>query len=151
MTRIRRRNSWRVPIFAAVVACAAPLAAQQPTPQQLQDILRQVQQNPEHLQRLMQQAQDMQACLSQLDPQTMDKLRVRGEAMIADIRALCTAGQRDEATARAMQYTQEMAASPALQSIRQCGTLAQQMLTDLPFSTGSDPTDPGHVCDQLPP
>ena len=89
-----RSRSWRLALIVLLVA-AAPLRAQQPTPQQLQEILQQVQQNPEHFQRLMQQANEMQACLSQLDPATMDRLRVRGEEMVADIRALCVAGDRD--------------------------------------------------------
>ncbi len=140
-------------LFAGLVTGALPLLAQQPTPQQLQEILQQVQQNPDRFQQLMQQAQDMQACLSRLDQQTMDKLRVRGEEMVADVRALCVDGERDMATARATQYAQEMAASPALQSVQECGTLASQLTADLPFATpdsaGSD--GPGHVCDQLPP
>lgn len=143
---------WRQLALGVLAALTTPLAAQQPTPQQLQEILQQVQQNPEHLQRLMQQAQEMQACLSQLDQQTMDELRVRGEAMSGDIRALCVAGERDAAAARAMDYAQEMAASPALQSVRACGTLAASMIADLPFAApgATDPTGPAHVCDQLP-
>lgn len=140
-------------LFAGILTGALPVAAQQPTPQQLQEILQQVQQNPDRFQQLMQQAQEMQACLSQLDQQTMDKLRVRGEEMVADVRALCVDGERDMATARATQYAQEMAGSPALQSVQECGTLAAQLTADLPFTTpGSTGTDgPGHVCDQLPP
>jgi len=145
-------SRWQALLFTAGAAITAPLAAQQPTPQQLQELLQQVQQNPEHLQKLMQQAQEMQACLSQLDQQTMDRLRVRGEEMTADVRALCVAGERDMAASRAMQYAQEMAASPQLQSVQACGTLASSMMADLPFASpdDADPQGPAHVCDQLP-
>lgn len=146
-----RSRSWRLALIVLLVA-AAPLRAQQPTPQQLQEILQQVQQNPEHFQRLMQQANEMQACLSQLDPATMDRLRVRGEEMVADIRALCVAGDRDMAASRALQYAQEMAASPDLRAVEACGSMASQMMADLPFATpdAAEGEGPTHVCDQLP-
>lgn len=146
------RYSFLAAVAALSVVTVA--SAQQPTPQQIQEILQQVQQNPEHLQRLMQQANDMQACLSQLPPDTMDRLRVRGEEMAADIRALCVAGERDMAASRALQYAQDMAASPDLRTVEQCGQMASQLMADLPFAApdaaADDGTAPAHVCDQLP-
>jgi len=142
---------WIVAVVAVFVT--APSLAQQPTPQQLQEILQQVQQNPENFQRLLKQANDMQACLSRLAPDTMDRLRVRGEEMIADIRALCVAGERDMAAARAQQYAGEMASAPDLRAVEECGSMASQLMADLPFANpdAADDAGPAHVCDQLPP
>ncbi len=146
-----RHSRFYLPALAGLLAVSAMAPAQQaPTPEQLQEILQQVQQNPEQLQRMMQQAQEMQACFSRLDQSTMDQLRVRGEAMAAEVQQRCSAGQRDEATQLAMQYAQEMASSPPLQSIQQCGTLAQSLIADLPFATPDQDGGPAHVCDQLP-
>ena len=146
-----RNFRFHLPALAALFAVSANAPAQQaPTPEQLQEILQQVQQNPEQLQRMMQQAQEMQACFAKLDQSTMDQLRVRGESMTAEVQQLCTAGKRDDATRLAMQYAQEMAASPQLQSIQQCGTLAQSLIADLPFATPGQDGGPAHVCDQLP-
>lgn len=147
-------RTWTVALFVLNLALVvAPSPAQQPSPQQIQEILQQVQQNPENFQRLLKQANDMQACLSRLAPDTMDRLRVRGEEMVADIRALCVAGERDMAASRALQYAQEMAASPDLRAVEECGSMAAQLMADLPFAgpEAAEGAGPAHVCDQLPP
>ncbi len=146
-------SQTRIVALAALLAAAPPLPAQQPTPQQIREILQQVQQNPENFQRLMRQANEMQACMARLDPNAMERLRARGEEMVADVRALCVAGERDMAASRAMQYAQEMASSPDLRAIEECGSLASQLMADLPFATpdAADGSGPAHVCDQLPP
>ncbi len=142
----------RIVALAALLAATTPLSAQQPTPQQIREILQQVQQNPENFQRLLRQANEMQICLSRLEPNTMERLRARGEEMVADVRALCAAGERDMAASRAMQYAQDMANSPELRAIEECGSLASQLMADLPFATpdAADGSGPAHVCDQLP-
>ncbi len=121
--------------FIVLSTALTAARAEPPTPRQLQEILQQVQQDPARFERLLRQANDMQACLSQLAPETMDTLRVRGEEMVADIRALCVAGERDMAASRAVQYAQEMAASPDLRAIEACGNMAAQLVADLPFAT----------------
>ncbi len=150
-----RPRTWIAVLAAPIVAFAAATSspAQQPSPQQIQEILQQVQQNPEHFQRLLQQANDMQACLSRLAPDTLDRLRMRGEEMVADLRALCVAGERDMAASRAAQYAQEMAASPDLRAVGECGSMASQLMADLPFAApeAADGADSVHVCDQLAP
>jgi phage-related tail protein len=147
MRAVRHFSMLLTGLLAASVAAHAQ---QMPTPEQLQEILQQVQQNPDHMQRMMQQAADMQACFAKLDQTTMDGLRARGEAMAADVQQLCAAGKRDDATQLAVRYAQEMSGSPELQSIQQCGQLAQSMVADLPFGTPGQADGPAHVCDQLP-
>ena len=139
--------------WCAVLLALAPVAqAQMPSPEELQQLLEQVQQDPAKLQRMMQQAQAMQSCVDQLDQPTIDALRARGEAMTAEVRQLCDKHQRDEAARRALRYAQEISASPAVQSVQQCGDLAQSLLADLPFAAPGQSGDgaPAHVCDQFP-
>jgi hypothetical protein len=134
------------------LALAVEVPAQMPSPEELQQLLEQVQQDPARLQRLMQQGQAMQSCMAQLDQPTMEALRARGEAMTAEVRQLCDKQQRDEAARRALVYAREISTSPAVQSVQQCGELAQQLMADLPFAAPGQ-TDDGasaHVCDQLP-
>ncbi len=137
-------------VFPLALALAAP--AQMPSPEELQQLLEQVQQDPARLQRMMEQGQAMQSCMAQLDQPTMDALRARGEAMTAEVKQLCDSRQRDEAARRALAYAREISASPAVQSVQQCGELAEQLMDDLPFAAPGQGGDgaPAHVCDQFP-
>jgi len=144
------------PLLAAAAAFPLALApsapAQMPSPEELQQLLEQVQQDPARLQRLMEQGQAMQSCMARLDQPTMDALRARGEAMTAEVKQLCDRRQRDEAARLALSYAQEISASPAVQSVQPCGELAQQLMNDLPFAAPGQGGDgaPAHVCDQFP-
>ncbi len=148
-------RDWLPKSLLAAVA-AFPLAldapAQMPSPEELQQLLEQVQQDPARLQRLMDQGQAMQSCMAQLDQPTIDALRARGESMTAEVKQLCDRRQRDEAARLALAYAQEISASPAVQSVQQCDELAQQLMHDLPFAAPGQGGDgaPAHVCDQFP-
>lgn len=150
------RDSLLKPLRAASVALPLALAldapAQMPSPEELQQLLEQVQQDPARLQRLVEQGQAMQSCMAQLDQQTLDALRARGEAMTADVKQLCDSRRRDEAARLALSHAQEISASPAVQSVQQCGELARQLMDDLPFAAPGQGGDgaPAHVCDQFP-
>lgn len=150
-TLIRPFHGGRRIAVAILFGVAAFAGAETPTPQQIQEVLRQVHEPPESGQRLFRQARDMQACLAQLPPGTLERLRARGEEMLADVRALCAAGARDEAASRARAYAQEMASSADLRALATCGTMALQLLADVPFvePDAERGTDTGHVCDRL--
>lgn len=144
------------PLLAASAALPLALAlnaqAQMPSPEELQQLLEQVQQDPARLQRLVEQGQAMQSCMAQLDQPTLDALRARGEAMTAEVKQLCDSQRRDEAARLALSHAREISASPAVQSVQQCGDLARQLMDDLPFAAPGQGGDgaPAHVCDQFP-
>ena len=124
-------RTWTV---VGVFLCSAVVAeAQQPSEADLQ--------------RMQTQAQEMQACFAKMDQGAMADFRTRGEQMAAEMKALCAAGNRDEAQTRAQDYAQSMAASPVMKSLADCGEMAKQMLATLPFTPGDESHTETHVCD----
>lgn len=146
-----RRHTQGLKALALLMLVAVGAMAQQPTPQQLREIMRQAQQNPEAMKILMQGAQQMQACLGKLDQSAMERLRARGEEMQAEIKRLCTSGARDEAQQKTIAYAKEMSSAPELAAIRQCGEMAQQMMANLPFASpgAGDAADSAQICDSF--
>ncbi len=100
------------------------------------------------MQRMMEQAQAMQACLAKADQNAMTELRTRGEAMAAEMKAMCAAGKRDAAQTQALAYAREMADSPVVKSLAGCGDLVKSMLT-LPLASAdaAEGKKVPHVCD----
>src|SRR5690606_34399501 len=96
-----------------------------------------------------QRALEMQDCLAKVDQSVMDRLRVEGEAVGVEIKSLCKAGQRDAAQARAIAYSQRIAATPEMAELTHCGSMLTAML---PAAVATVPdeaagTAPSHVCD----
>lgn len=125
---------------AACGLCAALIGSQVGTPSHAQ------QPNPAELQQMMEQAQALQGCLANADQGALNELRSRGEAIAAELQAMCAAGQRDAAQARAVQYGREMADSPLLKSLGECGEMAQSML-QIPYVAETMEGKTQHVCD----
>ena len=103
----------------------------------------------QQMQGMMQKAQDMQACMQNVDQAEMRALEKQGKQMQAEVKKLCVAGKRDEALNVAIEYSQEMAKSSAIQEMKKCGEMMQKMMPDLSkFSKdySSDNSD-GHICD----
>lgn len=147
----------RLRVMRAIAALAALLSvqvapAQMPGPEEMQQLMEQLQQDPAQLQRLMEQAQSMQSCMAQIDEPTLERLRARGEAMGAELQTLCANGRRDEASDRALGFAREMSGDPAIRAIESCGEFARQVMADLPFALPGQTGEhaDAHVCDQLP-
>ena len=104
------------------------------------------QMSDEQMQQMMQNAQQMQDCMSQVDEGAMQAFEDRAEQMDKDIKALCAAGKRDEAQAKAMAYGKEMAASSTMKAMKQCGDMAMKMMSPAATAvTGASASH--HVCD----
>ena len=103
------------------------------------------------MQQLMQQAQSMQNCMTNIDQTEMEAFQQKAEAMDAEVKALCAAGKRDAAMARAMAFGKETAQSSIMQDMKKCGEGMKNMLPNLPKT--AHPTDdtsgkPRHICDE---
>ena len=103
------------------------------------------------MQQLMQQAQSMQNCMANIDQTEMEAFQQKAEAMDAEVKALCAAGKRDAAMARAMAFGKETAQSSIMQDMKKCGEGMKNMLPNLPKT--AHPTDdtsgkPRHICDE---
>ena len=128
-------KTWRLTGLAWVVAALAPVAA-----------MAAPQMSDEQMQQMMQNAQQMQDCMGQIDEADMQAFEDKAEAMDKEIKALCAAGKRDEAQAKAMAYGKEMAASPTMKAMKQCGDMAMKMMP--PAATAMTGASGAHdVCD----
>lgn len=102
------------------------------------------------MQRMMQQAQQMQNCMENIDQAEMDAFEQRAKQMDAEVKALCAAGKRDEAMARAMRFGKDAASNKAMQDMKKCG---EGMMRNLPkVAVGASSADgtgkpARHICD----
>ena len=105
---------WRTLRRAALSACwlfGATTVAQQP--------------DQAEMQHMLEQAQVLQACFANADQNALAALRTQGTAMAGEMKTMCTAGKREAAQARAIEFAQEMAASPAVKALSDCGEIAK--------------------------
>ena len=125
---------WRMLRRAALSVCClfgATTVAQQP--------------DQAEMQQMLEQAQVLQACFAKADQNALAALRTQGTAIAGEMKAMCTAGKREAAQARAIEFAQEMAASPAVKALSECGEMAKTML--MPFIQPRDDGQSLHVCD----
>ena len=101
----------------------------------------------DQLRALLDQAQGIEACMTRLDPRAMAAMRARGERISAEIQALCRAGRRDEAQARAVAFGQEMAKSSAMAGLEECGGPLAALVPGALAGMAGDGSDELQVCD----
>ncbi len=104
--------------------------------------------DPAAMQHMMEQMQVVQACLAKADQNALAELRTKGAAMAAEMKARCAAGKREAAQAQALDYAREMADSPVVKSLAECGDMVKSMLA-LPFVSAAAAQGENfpHVCD----
>ena len=97
---------------------------------------------------LMEQAQQMQECMGRLDQAATTTLQQTGEQVAAQIDSLCKAGRREEAQAAALAFGRDLATSPALAQMRECGAALLALLPAF-AALGADAAGAGsiQVCD----
>lgn len=106
--------------------------------------------DPAQLQQLQQQALEMQRCYAEVDQNELERLQRDGEAAGVEIRALCDAGRRDAAQARALALGQAMAADPAVAALGACSRRLADMIPGLAAAataSAAEDSAPTHVCD----
>jgi len=101
------------------------------------------------MQKMIQGAPQMQTCMENIDQAEMKALEDRGNEVDAEINTLCAEGKRDQAQAKAIEFSREVAQSPALQQMRECGELAQGMMPEqMPLLDKDVDYSNRHVCDE---
>lgn len=102
--------------------------------------------------QMMEKMAEMQKCMAQIDQSKMQQYQEESEAFGRELKNLCTAGKRDQAQNRAMDYALRIRNSTELQQVRQCMALMQGM-PGMPqprdFASLVEETKQKHVCDAM--
>ena len=108
-----------------------------------------MQMNEAQMQQMMQQAQQMQECMANIDQAELEAFQQKAEEMDAEVKALCAAGKRDAAMARAMAFGKESMNNKVMQDMQKCGEGMKNMMPNLPRTAQphDDRTEPRHICD----
>jgi hypothetical protein len=106
--------------------------------------------NPDDMQNMMQQMQKMQACMQEVDQSRLKEFEQQGQAVEREVKALCSAGKRDEAQDKAMEFGRQVATDPDMQKIMECGKMMSSAMPKMPYMEQASEPDASssHVCDQ---
>ena len=98
---------------------------------------------------MMQQMQAAQECMQNVDQEKLAEVQKRSEQMGKELEALCAAGKRDEAQARAISFGMEFAKDPAIQAMQKCGDMMQGAMPQMPYMEEfkDEESSSLHVCD----
>jgi hypothetical protein len=129
-------------IFVVILLLLSPTAVQAQNYQNMSE---------QDMQKMMQQAQKMQECMMNIDQEKLRKIEQRSKQLDAELEALCTAGKRDEAQAKAISFGMELAKDPTLLEMKKCGEIYQGMAPKLPYmeqyQDDAEDRSNHHVCD----
>ncbi|MEQ8661088.1 MAG: hypothetical protein RLW62_09750 [Gammaproteobacteria bacterium] len=149
----------RILTGSVLVAVAQGSVAQAPSEAEMRRLMEQARQMQENMQmpdaarleQLQAQAAQMQACMEKVDQTALEAMRRDGEALGEELRALCAAGKRDDAQARAFAYGKRVAASPVMAEMASCGEMMRGMLPALDdmIAAGEAAGESSHVCDEM--
>jgi hypothetical protein len=99
------------------------------------------------MQSMMQKMQEMQSCIANIDQAELKALEQRSEKMEAEVKDLCSAGKRDEAQQKAMDFGREVSDSPAVQTMKKCTAGLEGMMPDIGVGDILEELKDKHVCD----
>ena len=104
-------------------------------------------QDPAAMERMQREAEAAQACFSKISEAEMKALERKGKQASDEIDALCKAGKKKEALAKAMALSLEMRNDPTVKQIRKCSegmTETQRMMSNMPWNQvpGVDDDEP---------
>jgi len=103
--------------------------------------------NQQQMQQLMQQAQQMQACMSRIDQRSLMAWGEKAQAVTAEIKSLCTAGQRDKALDLAIDFGRTMANDDNMKIAQECGEMARGIMPGMTFPTSKEEVKERHICE----
>jgi len=95
--------------------------------------------NQQDMQKMMEQARAARVCMEKIDQNELEKLKVRGEEISAEIAALCDGGDKAKARSVAVAYAKEIEAESVLQELKGCTGLIEQQIPMLAWSELEDP------------
>ena len=100
---------------------------------------------------LQSQALKAEQCMASISEQDVQKVERQGKTFEAKINELCKAGSRDEATAQAMRFANELREDPTINKIRKCSEgltgMMAQMMPKLQSPEDFERSDGRHICD----
>jgi hypothetical protein len=99
---------------------------------------------------MIQHAQEMEACMQKLDAKKMEELKVNSDRIESEVAALCQAGKRAQAQAKAISYGKKMADDPTIEAMMKCAEPMKGIMTSMPmmpFMDVSSENPDKHVCD----
>lgn len=152
-------------LLIGVAICTLPalaFAQQQPAPQLTPAIQKQIQQQMQHFESMtpdemasyaatmQKNSLVIQNCYEQAGGEAkMKELEAKGQAMNAELKAMCDAGERDEAQAYAIAQSKAFAADPAIEQLKTCtGELAKDVPELAVMQNPETYAQNHHVCDQ---
>lgn len=100
-------------------------------------------------QALMQNAQQAQTCFGEIDQAALDKLDQDGRKIQAQVKSLCSSGQRAQAQKEAIAFSRKMMGSNEIKKIRECGESFQGMMPQMPYDNIEEKYEQQHVCDEI--
>ena len=102
------------------------------------------------MQKMMQQMQQAQACMAGVDQAELKKFEQRANQMEASVKSLCASGKREKAQDEAMAFGREVASTPTMQKMRECGKMMEGAMPGMPsmHDYASSDNDNQHICDQ---
>ena len=103
--------------------------------------------DPAAMERMQREAEAAQACFSKISEAEMKALKKKGKQASEEIEALCAAGKKEQALAKALALPREMRNDPTVKQIRKCSegmTETQRMMQNMPWTQvpGVDDEDP---------
>lgn len=123
-------------ITTAAILMAAPAMAQAPQGMDQQD-----------MQVIMQQMQEMQECMADIDTNELKALEQRSKQLEAEVKSLCSAGKREDAQDKAIDFSKEIMASSTMQTMKKCTANVASMVPQMNVPDMVEQLKEKHVCD----
>ncbi len=105
--------------------------------------------NQADIENMMNNLQGMETCMQSIDKNKLDELKSGAEQLKSEVDAMCRAGKRSQAQARAVSYGKKMANDPTMQAMMECVEPMKGMMKSvpmMPFDEVMENSD-AHVCD----
>lgn len=101
-----------------------------------------------NMQQMMAQMQKMQQCLLKVDEAELRHYESRVSKLEVELRALCQAGDREQAQEKAIAFGKEITSSKAFKTIESC-TKDMQINAFMPKVPDFDNLGDRHICNEL--
>ena len=98
------------------------------------------------IENVMEQVQAMQACMANIDQSALEALKVESEKLAAEVSALCKAGNRDDAQAKAIDFGKKVVNEPVMLELKECAGMASMMIPQAVWAELNNDETQAHVC-----
>lgn len=141
-------------IVMAILTGTLPAHAQQGISPEMQQQMQKMQnmspaEREAFIKNMQKEAYAMQNCMNNaMTEKDIEEFKARTDSAMAHVKALCQAGQRDDAQAYAMKTGEQFAKDPKVRGLQAC---SQHAMADMPFMNMAEPQTDGkmhHVCDE---